>query len=186
VQTRGVVAWLLGTSVLLAACGPAAPEAAEPVRLSDSPPIVVTAPPAESDAFAQALPVPTGMSTTAPARPTESLPGETTSPVLPQPAPTCVTPERAAELLGQTGCVEGRVTRLTHARNSRGSPTFLDLGDRFTAVIWIEDQPTFPGVDSWRDRRLRIRGPVETFRGKPQVILRRAEQVELLPPLPRP
>jgi hypothetical protein len=89
-------------------------------------------------------------------------------------------------LVGQTGCVEGRVTRLTHARNSRGSPTFLDFGDRFTAVIWIEDGPTFPGVDSWRDRRLRIRGPVDAFRGKAQVILRRADQVEVLPPLPGP
>ena len=52
----------------------------------------------------------------------------------------CYTPQEAAAHVGEYGCVTGRVTFVLWAQQSNGRPTFVDMGSRFTVVIWEEDR----------------------------------------------
>jgi hypothetical protein len=94
--------------------------------------------------------------------------------------PACLTPEQAQAHVGERACVEGVVTGAVFAQRSTGQPTFLDLGPRFTAVIWIEDRPKFnPPPETLRGRRVRVSGRIETFRGKAQIVVRDPDQLVL-------
>ena len=52
----------------------------------------------------------------------------------------CHAPEEAAAHAGAYGCVTGRVTFVLWAQQSNGQPTFVNMGSRFTVLIWIEDR----------------------------------------------
>lgn len=85
----------------------------------------------------------------------------------------CWAPVEAAAHTGERGCVEGTVTNAVFAQRSNGQPTFLDFGPDFTAVIWGDDRPKFsPPPETLRGQRLRVSGPVSTFRGKAQIVVR--------------
>ncbi len=181
--------WIAALGLLLASLACAASDAASPTPITgpESRRTLLTPVPATPTTVPRptVAPIPTvavaATSTAAPTA-TRSRAAPTAVPPTPAPAASCVDPGGAAALVGRNGCVEGRVTKLVYARGSRGSPTFLDFGDAFTAVVWVEDRPRFQGIDAWRNRRLRVRGSVESYRGTPQIVLRRADQVDLLEP----
>ncbi len=52
----------------------------------------------------------------------------------------CYSPQEAAAHAGEYACVSGRVTNVFWAQQSNGRPTFVDMGNRFTVVIWEEDR----------------------------------------------
>jgi hypothetical protein len=111
----------------------------------------------------------------------------------------CYTPQEAAAHAGEPACVSGRVTNVFWAQQSNGRPTFVDLGSRFTVVIWEEDRPKFrPEPEAWRGATLTVWGVIELYRSEPQIILRsptqfappvapqptRTAQIPTAPPVP--
>lgn len=92
---------------------------------------------------------------------------------------------RAGEHLGQRARITGHVVRARRTDDG----VFLDLSaasdgaPELAAVVFAAQLPLFPSdvEERWRGRRLAVTGLVERYRGRPQVILRLPEQVELLP-----
>ena len=76
-----------------------------------------------------------------------------------------------------TATVEGVVKEVHVARSG---VTFVDIGGagrEFVAVIWPEDSAKFPNVASLYGQTVKISGTLRTYRGRPEIILRGAEQI---------
>jgi len=81
--------------------------------------------------------------------------------------------------VGQTVTIEGTVADI---HNGRSGATFLDIGGRFpnnamTAVIFVDDLSKFPSVKALAGKTVAINGPVQLYRGKPEIVLKSAEQI---------
>lgn len=86
----------------------------------------------------------------------------------------------AASHIGQTFTVEGQVGEV-HTTTS--GITFLDLGGRyphqlFTAVIFPENAAAFGAVDGLVGSTVDVTGPIQLYRGKPEIILRSKDQLK--------
>ena len=89
----------------------------------------------------------------------------------------CYAPQDAAAYVGTHGCVSGRVSFVLWAQQSNGRPTFVDMGSRFTIVIWEEDRDKFqPPPETWRGATLTVWGLIELYRGRAEIILRSPAQ----------
>ena len=83
--------------------------------------------------------------------------------------------EEAAEFVGRTAKVCDRVASTHHARNSKGAPTFLNLGrphpdQPLTVVIWGNDRKAFGEPEKrYANLRICVTGKVRTFRGRPEI-----------------
>jgi endonuclease/exonuclease/phosphatase family metal-dependent hydrolase len=92
----------------------------------------------------------------------------------------------AGRVVGSVAFVSGRVAGI---RQPRGM-TLIDFFDEkpaaFTGVIRQADYGKFPAkpADLYRDKILRIRGLVTTYRGVPQIAITSPNQVEILDALP--
>ncbi len=89
----------------------------------------------------------------------------------------------AAPHAGETGCVSGRVVRVSA---SRGGNTFLDFCEDyrdcpFTSVIFSSDKNKFGDLASLAGRQIEIRGPITVYQGRPEIIIRDPEQIRLAP-----
>lgn len=94
-----------------------------------------------------------------------------------------ISPSEAANHIGEEVVVEGVISDVGHS--ARSGTTFLNMGGRypnhsFTAVIFKSAKPLFPEARSWEGKKVRIRGVVKEYRGKPQIVLERREQVTLV------
>jgi hypothetical protein len=97
-------------------------------------------------------------------------------------SPDKITPAQAKDHVGKHATVCGIVTSANFATRSRRQPTFLNLDEPyprhvFTAVIWIEDRPKFGKPETLKGRRVCVSGLVESYQGKPQIVLQEAEQL---------
>jgi micrococcal nuclease len=86
--------------------------------------------------------------------------------------------------VGKTVTVCGRVKDTTWMEHVRGRPTFLNLGDSypnhtFTVVIWDDTFAKFdaPPHRLFADSDICVTGRVETYKGKPQIIVRSPSQI---------
>ncbi len=91
-----------------------------------------------------------------------------------------ITPEAAASHVGETATIKGVVAQVY---TSRSGVTFLDMGARypdnpFAAVIFPEDADKFPDVGSLSGKVVEVTGSVRVYKGKPEIILRTADQLE--------
>ncbi len=74
------------------------------------------------------------------------------------------------------------------ATDSRGSPTFLDIGRpypdprRFTVVIWGENRSRFsaPPDQFYADKTICVTGAIELYRGSPQIIVSSPGQIRAM------
>ena len=88
----------------------------------------------------------------------------------------------ADQYYGQTKIVEGRIV----ASNNTGKVCFLNFHKNwrryFTAVIFASDFDKFPDhpEDYYLNRMVRVRGLVKEYRGKPEIILKSANQIEII------
>ncbi len=89
----------------------------------------------------------------------------------------------AGTLIGEEVIVEGIAV---DTYRSRTNTVFLNFGSAypkhcFTAVIFNSDQHRFPHAPEslYKNKTLRIRGPVKIYEGKPEIILERSEQIEI-------
>lgn len=94
-----------------------------------------------------------------------------------------ISPDQAANYVGQTETVCGTVASTHYASRSHGQPTFLDLdhpypNEDFTAVIWGENRAQFGSPDDLQGHRICVTGQITLYRGKPEVFLRSPTQLE--------
>jgi len=95
----------------------------------------------------------------------------------------CVDFHDAAPLAGKTGCVSGRVLKVF---TSRGGNTFLDFCEDFhdcpfSSVIFSTDKQKFGDLQSLTGRQIEIRGSITVYQGRPEMIIRDAEQIHVAP-----
>ena len=95
-----------------------------------------------------------------------------------------VNPIDAHKFIGKEKTVCGITASATYAIRSRGKPTFLNLDQPypnqiFTVVIWGSDREKFknPPETFFRGKRICVTGIIETYRGKPQIVVRGPEQI---------
>jgi len=94
-----------------------------------------------------------------------------------------ITPAQAKDYVGKQATVCGGVASANFATRSRRQPTFLNLDEPyprhiFTAVIWIEDRPKFGTPETTlKGKRICVSGLVESYQGKPQIVLREKSQL---------
>ena len=91
-----------------------------------------------------------------------------------------ITPEAAASHVGETTIIRGVVAEVY---TSRSGVTSLDMVARypdnpFAAVIFAEDAGKFPDVGSLSGRLVEVTGSVRLYKGKPEIILRTADQLK--------
>ena len=95
-----------------------------------------------------------------------------------------ITPADADKYIGQTKTVCGKVASATYAARSRGQPTFLNLDQPypnhiFTVVIWGSERNKFksPPETFFKGKSVCVTGVIDTYRGKPQIIVREPSQI---------
>lgn len=92
--------------------------------------------------------------------------------------------DRADEYYGREVIVTGRIVR-TH---NSGKACFLNFHNNFkrylTAVIFASDYDKFPAApeECFLDKEVRVRGKVKEYQGKPEIVLKKAEQIEIVEP----
>lgn len=89
----------------------------------------------------------------------------------------------AAGHAGETATVCGAVASVYYASRSRARPTFLDFGARypretFAAVIFDDDRPAFGKLSGLRGQKVCVTGPIQLYRGKPEIILHQPSQLK--------
>jgi very-short-patch-repair endonuclease len=85
--------------------------------------------------------------------------------------------QRAAARVGQQVRVKGPVVATRYQAQTRGRPTFLDVGAaypdprRLTVVVWGQDRSKFPEAPdvAFAGKEVAVRGKVTTFRGVTQI-----------------
>jgi hypothetical protein len=91
-----------------------------------------------------------------------------------------IAPADAKAHVGQTVTIEGPVGNVYTARSG---VTFIDIGGRypdnvFAAVILTDDSANFPNVKALDGKVVDVTGAVSLYRGKPEIILKSADQVK--------
>jgi len=179
-------------AISLAACAPASSAPATPERIVVTVIVIVTATPPPAMATATAPPpTATPLPATATPRPTTPRPSATrylpspTATPSPRPSPTpsatlnsaernpdgCLKYQFAGRYVGQQECVSGTVV----GTYDSGSAFFIN---------YSEDRSSFYGVSfdfRWENlvgRCVRLRGVIETYRGRPEIIIRDRAQLE--------
>jgi DNA/RNA endonuclease YhcR with UshA esterase domain len=93
-----------------------------------------------------------------------------------------LTPEQAANHIGQTDTVCGTVASAHYAE--RSGTTFLNLGQPyprqvFTVVIFRDARALFGEPErTFAGKRLCIRGEIRSYHNQPEIILNRPSQLE--------
>jgi DNA/RNA endonuclease YhcR with UshA esterase domain len=104
-------------------------------------------------------------------------------------AADCVSFADARHYIGKTQCVTGTIV---HVKEGRNGVTFLDFCDDyevcpFTVVVFANDLRKVGNVAQLKGRSIQIRGRVEEYDGRAEIILRNPQQLgeaaSLLPSL---
>ena len=95
-------------------------------------------------------------------------------------APPTIAAGDAKAHVGQTAVVQASVSAV---RTGRSGATFIDMDglypdNRFAAVIFVDDIGKFPGVKALEGKTVSISGPVQLYQGKPEIILKTADQLK--------
>jgi hypothetical protein len=94
-----------------------------------------------------------------------------------------LTPEEAKNHIGENATVCGVVAGTHYAENSRGAPTFVNLGapypkQTFTILIWGEDLSKFsPKPTTWEGKRVCATGTIASYQGRPEIVAKEPTQV---------
>ncbi len=98
------------------------------------------------------------------------------------------TAEQAKAHVGETATVCGDAASTHYAYNTRGHPTFLNLGRAyphqiFTIVIWGNNRGNFDHPErQYRHKHICVTGRIKTYRGIPEIIARTPSQIEVKQP----
>ena len=95
--------------------------------------------------------------------------------------------EDAAQHVGDSVTLSGKVFGLRYLADAKNSPTFINLGAAFpnqllTVVIWGDVRSkltTPPTEENSKGKLLTITGKIELYRGKPQIVLLDPAQMKM-------
>jgi len=102
-------------------------------------------------------------------------------------ASATISAKEAADHVGQKATVCGAVVSAKYATSTRGEPTFLNLDEPyptqvFTVVIWGSNRAAFGTPETaYTHRTICVTGTIESYRGKPEIVVRRPDQIEVKP-----
>ena len=96
--------------------------------------------------------------------------------------PPTITPAEAAKHVGELVIVQGTVDQVSVS--ARSETTFLNFGGKypnnaFVAVIFKANKERFPNVKACEGKVVQVRGVVQLYRGKPEIILNDPVQLRL-------
>ena len=99
-----------------------------------------------------------------------------------------ITWDQAFGHIGELVTITGPTISTVYASESRGQPTFLNIGrtypdpGRFTVVIWGYNRDSFPFAPEvgYHDKTICVTGLVETYKGIPQIVADRASDIEIV------
>ena len=91
-------------------------------------------------------------------------------------------PQAAKNLIGQEAIICGRVGSTRFAEDSRGSPTYINLGPAFpdhvfTIVVWGAGRVEFASPPEEISGVICVAGEVTSFRGIPQIVVSSPHQI---------
>lgn len=94
-------------------------------------------------------------------------------------SPVHITDDQAAQHIGETVILEGRVVQVF--TSDKGN-VFLNFGapfprHRFSTTIFSRYSQAFPDVQRLEGKRVRITGTITLYRNKPQILLTPADQL---------
>lgn len=100
--------------------------------------------------------------------------------VAPADAKTIIAPSDAKTHVGQTVTIHAAIDEV---KTGRGGAIFLDMGgsfpdNAFAAVIFASDLAKFPIAKTLKGKTVAISGPVQLYQGKPEIILKTADQLK--------
>lgn len=94
--------------------------------------------------------------------------------------------EQAKDHIGDSVQVCGLVASASYISNSDEAPTFLNLGVAYpnqllTVVIWqdVRDKMQVRPEEFYLKKELCIKGRLEIYKGKPQIVLKTISQIQL-------
>lgn len=131
---------------------------------------------------------PTQLSTLTPEPPTATIAPEFTSiPTLTSTITDRVDWTEAGRYVGENRTVCGPVAGARFAKDSRGQPTFLNVGEdypspkRFVVLIWGDDRPNFPFEPEsyYEGKTICATGEIQEYQGSYEVEIRSPNAVEI-------
>jgi hypothetical protein len=104
----------------------------------------------------------------------------------PEPCPSAIAWDVAAAHEGQIVTVRGPVVDATFASESRGQPTFLNIGRgypdpaRFTVVIWVPNRAYFPAPpeELYSGQTVCVTGQVTLYNGSAEMEIIGPEDIQ--------
>ncbi len=88
----------------------------------------------------------------------------------------------AKKLIGKDGAFKGTVTKVFSPRGN--SMVILDFAPNFkdalTAVLKAVNYAKFPDMSQLKDKKVLISGKFEDYKGAPQIVLEKLEQIRLI------
>jgi hypothetical protein len=93
----------------------------------------------------------------------------------------CTAAAHAADLMGQHGCVAGRVSRVTYTRTGAIHISLCPARTKcsFQAVALARDQHSFGDLAYLRGRIVAVVGDITDNRGHPQIRIKDREQLQV-------
>jgi len=86
--------------------------------------------------------------------------------------------------VGDSVIVCGQVNDAYYASRIENTPTFLNIGGKYpnqklTVVIWNDIRKEFEKApeEMFKDQKICVLGRIELYKGKPQIVVRRAIQI---------
>lgn len=114
--------------------------------------------------------------------------GRTEEPATGDPGPDersidgCISYTKAPERIGTRTCVTGIVD---HTYTSATDTTFINFCEDyrecpFSSVVFQDDRHRFTNTSDWEGRQVAIEGRIDTYEGRPQIVLDHPSQVRLV------
>ena len=117
-------------------------------------------------------------------QPSTQSPSPTAAPK--QAAPVSWSSKDASDHIGERGTVCGPVVDSRYATGSNGKPTFLNFDRAYpnhtmVVVIWGSERGAFPNSPQtyYKGKDVCATGLIESYKGKPEIIARNGDQLEI-------
>lgn len=93
----------------------------------------------------------------------------------------CTPAAHAAGLIGQYGCVAGKVSRVTVGKNGNTHLTICSAHSKckFQAVVRSHDSSKVGDLSYLRGRIVAVEGDVTEYRGNPRIAIKRRQQLHI-------
>lgn len=92
-----------------------------------------------------------------------------------------ISTKEVVDYIGKTITVEGYIADVV----TRPKVNYLNFDNKFpkhtfTAVIFPKDAENFEDLNTFRNKNVRVKGKIELYKGKPQIIVNSPEQINIV------